>query len=460
MVCQRGLKIVTDSVGQAKSSLLGVVLSGKCKKALMSWFALIRSACLDVRFYERLILVVVLFFSLVWAVKILPDEQLADEGFHWTQIVTFINGGDFSTYISTMPGYHLCMTYLMKALSWMKVIPPESLPAARCLNWVLSLPALVCFYLMVRKSGEGNSTALSLQLYLSPIIFPFFFLVYTDLTSLSLVLLSLLLTLERRHRLAATVAGISILFRQTNVMWLFLFWLLALSDTGFSSNLRTKGLGALRPAEIAGPLRKTYMFFMFCLLFAAFVVINGGVAMGDAESHSLKRLYPTQVFLLLCTLFFLFLPMHLKNVPAIWRMLKAQPLLPFLGTVLYAVYMITFDATHDYNYNEFYMRNWLLSWLRESALHRTLLFIPMLLAFYSLLLTPLRERRYYWFYPVVIVYLLPIGLIEPRYFIVPIVLFMLFRKPLDERLEYLTAAIYIPATVYVLMGTAVEDFFL
>lgn len=447
---------MNEAAGRSKRGMIGASLLGKSKILFASLQSIIASGRLGARFYNPLMFFLVVILALVWTMKILPDGMLADEGYHWSQIVTFLNGGEYSTAISPLPGYHLTMTYLIKALSL-----GESLPAARCLNWFLALSGLGLFFWMVRRSNEGNPYALSSQIYLSPIIFPFFFLIYTDLTSLSLLLLSLLLTLERRYRLAATVAGISLLFRQTNIMWLFLFWMLALSETGFFSSLRNiKSFGAIKFKEFAGPLRKTYIFPVFCILFVGFVVINKGVAMGEADVHTFKMVYPTQVFMLLCTLFFLFLPMHIKNAPAIWRLLKLQPLLPFLGAMLYAVYMITFDATHDYNYNEHYIRNRLLSWLRDDALNQSLLFIPMLWAFYSLLLTPFREKKYYWLYPITILYLLPIGLIEPRYFIVPVVLFMLFRKPMDERLEYLTAAIYIPVTMFIFMGTAVEDFFL
>lgn len=447
---------MNETAGRSKLGMIGASLLGKSKIMFESLLSIVGRNHLGVRFYDSLMFFLVAVLALVWAMRILPDGMLADEGYHWSQIVTFLNGGQYSTAISPLPGYHLTMTYLIKMLSL-----GESLLAARCLNWFLALSSLGFFFWMIRRSDEGNPYALSFQMYLSPIIFPFFFLIYTDLTSLSLVLLSLLLTLEGRYRLAATVAGISLFFRQTNIMWLFLFWMLALSDTGFFNSLRNiKGFGDFKLREFAGPLYKTYIFPILCMVFVGFVVINKGVAMGEADVHTFKLVYPTQIFMLLCALFFLFIPMHVKNAPAIWRLLKSQPLLPFLGAFLYAVYMITFDATHDYNYNSFYLRNWLLNWLRDDALNQSLLFMPMLWAFYSLLLTPFREKKYYWFYPVTILYLLPIGLIEPRYFIVPVVLFTLFRKPMDDRLEYLTAAIYIPVAMFIFMGTAVENFFL
>lgn len=452
---------MSDAVRRAKQELSGASIRNKSKTDAESMPAVFRGINLDARFYNHLALVSVMVLSLIWAIRILPDGMLGDEGFHWTQIVTFLNGGDFSSYITTIPGYHLCMTYLIKALSWMKVIPPESLPAARCLNWVLSLPAVVCFYLMVRKSGEGNSTALSLQLFLSPIIFPFFFLVYTDMTSVSLLMLAALLVMGDRYHLAAIVAGISILFRQTNIMWLFLFWLLALHNAGFFGAFRNViGSGKFKLNDYVGPLRKTCIFPVFCILFVGFVFLNKGVAVGDVESHTLGAIYPTQIFLLLCTIYFLFLPLHIKNAPAIWRLLKSQPLLPFIGAILYAVYIITFDATHDYNYHSFYLRNHFLTWLRDSMAIRSLFFIPMLWAFYNLLVTPLRKKSYYWLYPIVMLYMLPIGLIEPRYFIVPIVLFMLFRKPENDHLEYFSAAIYIPISIFFVIGIAEENFFL
>jgi alpha-1,2-glucosyltransferase len=406
-------------------------------------------------FYDRLVLILVVVLCLMWAMHIMTDHLHGDEGFHWPATFELMQGGDYATNISALPGYHYTIAYLMKFLSL------ESLSAARLLTWLIAVTGLGWFYRMVRKTGEGNPSALTLQVYLSPLIFPFFFLIYTDTVSLSLVLLSLLLTLNGSLRAGALIAGISMVFRQTNIVWLFLFWLLALSELGFFRTLREfNGFKAFKFRELAAPLLKTYVFPVFCLIFVAYFLINKGVAHGDTESQHLSKIYPTQIFLLLACFFFLFLPMHLRNAPAIWRLLKSKPALWLLGALLYGVYMITFYADHGYNHIDFYLRNVVLRWLRDSMLIRSLLFIPMLWAFYNLFVTPLREKKYYWFYPVVVLYLLPIELIEQRYYIVPIVLFMLFRKPMDDRREYLTAGIYVLITMFLFTGITNKFFFL
>lgn len=410
-------------------------------------------------FWDKLALAFVVLGGFVWAMTVLQEDKLlSDEGFHWIQVAGFIHG-DFAAHnITVIPGYHLAVAYIMKAFSL------DTVTAARYVSSVLALPAVVFFYRIVSGSGEGNAAALTQQLFLCPIIFPFFFLVYTDMISLCLLLLALWLTLDGRYRSAAAVAGISILFRQANVVWLFLFWLLALNDNGFFRPLSTvRSLAAVRSLKLrdfADPLRRTYMYGMFCLLFAAFVLANRGVALGDAGMHSLRMPHVTQLFLLLFMVFVLFLPLHIRNAPAILALLKSRPLLLFSSMLLYAVYIATFDASHNYNQIDFFLRNRLIIWLHESFLNRSLAFIPMLWAFWSLAVTPLRERKYYWLYPVTALFLLPIGLVEQRYYMVPVVLFMLFRKPMDDRLEYLAAAAYIPFTMFLFMGMAVHDFFL
>jgi len=59
---------------------------------------------------------------------------------------------------------------------------------------------------------------------------------------------------------------------------------------------------------------------------------------------------------------------------------------------------------------------------------------------------PLQRRSFYWLYPVAAAALLPAGLVEPRYFIVPVVLFMLAKKHESAALDLWTIATYVPMT--------------
>jgi len=64
----------------------------------------------------------------------------------------------------------------------------------------------------------------------------------------------------------------------------------------------------------------------------------------------------------------------------------------------------------------------------------------------SLCVTPLQRRSFYWLYPLAAAALLPAGLVEQRYFIVPVILFMLAKKRESVALDLCTIAVYVPVT--------------
>src|SRR3546814_11420877 len=91
-----------------------------------------------------------------------------------------------------------------------------------------SLPAALPFWGSLGDPHASRSAAL---LFFLPFLFPYYFLVYTDVLSWLLVLCALLATLERRHVLAALALALSIGVRQNNVVWAGFMPLLALWPT-------------------------------------------------------------------------------------------------------------------------------------------------------------------------------------------------------------------------------------
>ncbi|HEX7025806.1 MAG TPA: hypothetical protein VF268_01050, partial [Gammaproteobacteria bacterium] len=412
-------------------------------------------ATFDLRYrQDPFVLLFVLLSSIVAAFTLLPDDTLSDEGFHWHQLLEYFAGRfDLVDSLTMLPGYHLAVYGLSELFSLTEIAE------VRYACFALAIPALLFFFLTARHYDKTNSYPVSLQLFLCPIIFPFFFLLYTDIPSLAMVMASTWLVTTGRYQLAALIVGISLLFRQTNIVWLVMLWVLSLADMG-AFNFSSYGIADFFH-RCLNHLRRTALFFTFCLLFAVFLFLNEGVAIGDAGSHEIG-IYPTQIFFLLFVLFFLFIPLHIANFPKIAILLKKNPLLPFSGALLFAIYIITFDTSHGYNVPEmdFFLRNNLLELIRTNFLTKTLTFIPIIIAFFSLAVTPLHRRSHYWIYPFMALSLLPTGLIEQRYFIIPIALFMLFRKPLDRGFEYFQVTLYVPFTVYIFQGIAQHRFFL
>ncbi|CBN77379.1 Alpha-1,2-glucosyltransferase ALG10-A, family GT59 [Ectocarpus siliculosus] len=175
---------------------------------------------------------------------------MQDEIFHVPQAQAYCQG-DYGTWdpkITTPPGlyafavaYAGLLTALREALLLLQgtatassrvaglFISQEQCVAAvlRQANWGLSLGALaVMRSLFVRRMAPGKALAHALLLWLYPVSFFFSFLLYTDTGATFFVLLCYLLATGPPRgggwgrRLASALAGgVSVLFRQTNAVW-------------------------------------------------------------------------------------------------------------------------------------------------------------------------------------------------------------------------------------------------
>jgi len=383
------------------------------------------------------------------------DDYRGDEKFHYPQIAAFVDGrfDDVGrSMLSMLPGYHA----IMAAVAW--GIGTHSPSTVRILSAILCFPIMVLFFLCARALGKNNRVSLSLLFLLCLLVFPYFFLIYTDIPALLFLLGVLFLTLTRRYQLAGLVVGLSLLIRQTNIVWAFFLALVALGQEGVWGQLVRHEWRSVLQA-----VARLWLFVLAGLAFLAFVYWNGGVAIGVLRSqHELGRLlYPTQGYLWFFVMFFLFLPLHFWNVPRIVTMLRRRPVLwGVISVVAFVVYLQTFWADHGWNYDPWWLRNRLLVWLRQDTWNLWLAFLPMLWAIVSLCVTPFARRSFYWLYPVAILSVVPFSLIEPRYFMVPLVFFMLFAEWKNVYVDRLTLAMYALASVWMYVGIQSGAFFL
>jgi len=396
----------------------------------------------------------VIIVAYVLGMQMHTSEVLrGDEWFHHPQISAFIDGrfdGVGRNGVTLLPGYHA----IVAAVAW--GVGNHSPSMVRILSAILCLPTVVLFFLCARALGKDNRVSLSLLFLLCPLVFPYFFLIYTDIPALLGLLGALFLTLTRRYQLAGLVVGLSLLMRQTNIVWAFFLALVALGQEGVWGQLVRHDWRSVLQA-----VARLWLFVLAGLAFLAFVYWNGGVALGVTQSqHELGRLYPTQGYLWLFVMFFLFLPLHLWNVPRIVTMLRRRPALwVVISAGAFVVYLQTFWVYHQWNYELYWLRNRLLTWLRQDPWNPWLAFLPMLWAIVSLCVTPFVRRSFYWLYPVTILSVVPFSLIEPRYFMVPLVFFMLFAEWKNVYVDRLTLAMYALASVWMYVGIQSREFF-
>ena len=126
----------------------------------------------------------------------------------------------------------------------------------------------------------------SLSLVTFPLLFFFNFLYYTDPGSLFFVLLMYFLHLNRHDWMAGLAGAVSLLFRQTNIVWLF--WITAynplqllVSDFDKLKKRDTRMRFLLSVLEIAVEMA---VYVTAGILFLVFVFVNRGESVLDETS--------------------------------------------------------------------------------------------------------------------------------------------------------------------------------
>jgi len=149
----------------------------------------------------------------------LSDFYADDEVVHYDQIARFARGDlSLNAALTTLPGYHA----LLGLIGYVTGV--TSIPFMRFFSLLIGLATIRVFWLISREISRDAGWLRMLQFISFPLLFPFFFLLYTDVLSLLLVLLTCLFTLRERFTLAAVMSLAGVLVRQTNIVWgLFFF---------------------------------------------------------------------------------------------------------------------------------------------------------------------------------------------------------------------------------------------
>jgi predicted membrane-bound mannosyltransferase len=160
-----------------------------------------------------LLLLVVLFACFV-RLGVWQAQAIADEGVHVPQVTSFMSGSwETNPFLAMIPGYHVVMAGLMNAGGL------SSIGAMRGVSAMFGLLAALVFYSIRRKLGDEDALVSAALFFVFPLFYPYYFLVYTDIFSLTVVLLGVLSAISGRHLLAACIMTLSLAVRQNNVIW-------------------------------------------------------------------------------------------------------------------------------------------------------------------------------------------------------------------------------------------------
>ncbi len=109
---------------------------------------------------------------------------------HYAQIKNFIDFNfNLNSHLSMLPGYH----YTIFPIAWLFGV--SSVPSIRLITLFISIFSIIVFFIAPRYVSKNDSEAKTLQYILFPLLYPFFFVIYTDVLSLLLVTLGVYLTI-------------------------------------------------------------------------------------------------------------------------------------------------------------------------------------------------------------------------------------------------------------------------
>ncbi|RYY74811.1 MAG: hypothetical protein EOO52_10815 [Gammaproteobacteria bacterium] len=401
---------------------------------------------------QTVVLALIVFITAIFGYFIISLNTTlhADEGFHAGQIWLFYSGEDrLAGNITVPPTYHYIIGKIVKFTGGYH----DNL--LRFISLCIGLLSVSVIYLAAKFYNGERAWEKTLLVYFTPLIFPYFFVLYTDIWSLGAIALSLLLALKRRFYFAGLAGGLAVLIRQDNVAWIGLIYLYVCFEL-INKIDKTNLLRFVHNAFTKGAV-----FNLVFLGFLAFVYINGGVAIGDSEAHKISsfNLSNLHVFLMCC--WFLFLPFHIQQIPVILPLLR-RPVTIICLFIGFVVYVGTLKNIHSYNQimYDYFIHNALIHFLTDFPLIKIFSFFLVAWTLLSLIKMPLPDRRWGFLIPVAILAAITHPLIEPRYYMPAFFLIHILRPRLSTEVEFFNIFLYILASAYILYGTTQELIFL
>lgn len=382
----------------------------------------------------------ILWFSWVqWR----QPTPLVDEQWHQAAIAAFMDGGAPSQALPMLPGYHRLVAVLGFALE-------PSLFWSRTVTLLLGLAMLAVYARIPRTeiSAENDRPRSALPLALLPLALPFSALVYTDIPSLAFVIAAVWAVRTDRFGLSALFAAAACAVRQSNLVWLGLLALLAAlrvirshGPEGPPSSLWTQLRRTIVPAVIQDQgLRRRLLvalsgYGLVGLGFGLYFVIRGSLLFDDVQEN-VPHLNPGHLYLFGALTWLLWLPLWVERLPGLWRSgLESARRRQGTAAMVAGIFaglswllFLTYSLPHPWNQVGLFWHNLpLMLMLVVPALR--VLGIVMSLAALVLWIDLYRHRprpELFLLAVFTVLFLLPHGLVEARYFLIPAVLVHLF----------------------------------
>lgn len=368
-----------------------------------------------------------------------------DEIFHLRQCQTYCHGKfhQWDNKITTPPGLYILGVLYVKFL---EVITGNSYlcmenSVLRSFNLIGGLVVLPLIVNSIKRSNSARTKRndlWSINIVAQPILFTYYFLFYTDVWSTILILGSLALALKRWPVLSAVVGFLSLWLRQTNIIWLAFIVSVYIDTPSRSTSVN-------RVVEFVQRALKSWVSLVpYILTFGLFVVflkVNGGITFGDKQNHQVQA-HLVQVFYCFAFVNLFTLPVWFsrRRLTAymnflVWNNNGFNLAVNVLSLVAINFIIEKFTIVHpfllaDNRHFTFYIFKRLLnvrySWVATVPFYHFCTWN----IYYTLTTTnKLSFITIASYLVATILTLVPSPLFEPRYYIVPLVIFRLYSKP-------------------------------
>lgn len=369
-----------------------------------------------------IILVAAILIGLSATFYLIIEKPLyVDETTHFYVISNFCRGNfTYPDFLTTIPGYH----FFGSIFGYLANCSETSI---RFFNLLVSGITVFVFFNIAKIVSPKASKGKTLLFILLPILFPFFFLVYTDMMSLLFVLLMFYFMLKGNYTLSALFGLLSFVVRQNNIIWV-LFSIVYIGAAG------NRFKAAIKKNLTPGFFKTVLPYIIVLVVASAFFMKTGGFSLGDKEKHPAFYLGFMNLYTALFFLFWINLPENLYNLKSLSQKIKKiKPsqmlLITSLAGAFFIFFLLTFKIDHPYNNYQIYsyfLRNKILHLFDSSIFLRSAFFACVLLAIASLYATKFKEKRQYLIYLFSGIFLASSWLIENRYFLIPFVFLNLF----------------------------------
>ena len=237
---------------------------------------------------------------LLWLNSIQPEPYM-DEIFHIPQAQNYCgyNFSHWDSKITTPPGLYISSLLLYSPASlFSSLLTLCTILNLRSTNILFSSLNTAMLFLILRSIRPTSDVKLvslyALTLSLFPPLYFFSFFYYTDQGSTFFVLTAMLAARNACHVSSALLLMISLFFRQTNVIWV-VFTAVCTVLTLVEDKIRIKArfLERILKAclylllQLMPSFNTIFPYILVTVTFSLFVILNGGIVLGDKSQHVL-----------------------------------------------------------------------------------------------------------------------------------------------------------------------------